>query len=214
MVKEVTKMASILAIHPDNPQERNIQKAVDTILKGGVAVVPTDSGYALVCRLENKEGRERILRIRDVDKYHNFTLLCEDLSELSMYAHVNNVCFRLIKNNTPGPYTFILKATKEVPKKLMNEKKRTIGIRVPDNKIVQMLLAAIGEPLMSVSLILPGKETAENDPYEIDEIIGNQIDLIVDGGYLVEQPTTVIGMYDDDNITVMREGSGSAEPFK
>lgn len=205
-------MATMITIHPVTPQERNIMQAAEMIKSGAVAVLPTDSGYALACALENKDARERIVRIRNVDKYHNFTLLCEDLSELSLYAKVDNVAFRLMKNNTPGPYTFILKATKEVPRRLMNEKRKTIGLRVPSNPIMQQLLKYMGEPLMSVSLILPNKDVAENDPYEIDAELGNLVDLIVDGGYLVEQPTTVIGMT-DDNIEVLRAGSGDVSPF-
>ena len=142
-------MAEIIVIHPENPQARNIQMTAEMLRDGAVAVLPTDSGYALACTLENKDARERIIRIRDVDKYHNFTLLCADLSELSTYSKVDNVAFRLIRNNTPGPYTFILKATKEVPKKLMNEKRRTIGMRVPDNRILIDLLTFMKEPLMS-----------------------------------------------------------------
>ena len=179
---------------------------------GAVAVLPTDSGYALACTLENKDARERIIRIRDVDKYHNFTLLCADLSELSTYSKVDNVAFRLIRNNTPGPYTFILKATKEVPKKLMNEKRRTIGMRVPDNRILIDLLTFMKEPLMSVSLILPDSENAENDPYEIDCKIGKLVDVIVDGGYLPEKPTTVVSLV-DETVEIIREGNGDITPF-
>jgi tRNA threonylcarbamoyl adenosine modification protein (Sua5/YciO/YrdC/YwlC family) len=178
-----------------------------------VAVLPTDSGYALGCVLENKDARERIIRIRNVDKNHNFTLLCADLSELATYSKVDNTAFRLIRNNTPGPYTFILKGTKEVPKKLMNEKRKTIGLRVPENNIISELLRYMGEPLMSVSLILPDSEKAENDPYEIDDKIGKLVDVIVDGGYLAEQPTTVINLSEDGNVEVVRVGAGDPSPF-
>lgn len=205
-------MAEIIVIHPENPQARNIQMAAEMLRNGAVAVLPTDSGYALACTLENKDARERIIRIRDVDKYHNFTLLCADLSELSTYSKVDNVAFRLIRNNTPGPYTFILKATKEVPKKLMNEKRRTIGLRVPDNRILIDLLTFMKEPLMSVSLILPDSENAENDPYEIDCKIGKLVDVIVDGGYLPEKPTTVVSLV-DDTVEIIREGNGDIAPF-
>ena len=190
-------MAVTITIHPETPQERNIKKAVEMIRAGGCAVLPTDSGYALACTLENKDARERILSIRNIDRYHNFTLLCADLSELSLYARVDNAVFRLLKNNTPGPYTFILKATKEVPRKLMNERRKTIGLRVPGNPIMQALLQELGEPLMSVSLILPGRDVAESDPYEIDQEIGNRVDLLVDGGNLAETPTTVVGFTED-----------------
>ncbi|MBO6009431.1 MAG: threonylcarbamoyl-AMP synthase, partial [Ruminobacter sp.] len=182
-------MAEVIVVHPKNPQERNIQRIAELLRDGAVAVLPTDSGYALGCVLENKDARERIIRIRNVDKNHNFTLLCADLSELATYSKVDNTAFRLIRNNTPGPYTFILKGTKEVPKKLMNEKRKTIGLRVPENNIISELLRYMGEPLMSVSLILPDSEKAENDPYEIDDKIGKLVDVIVDGGYLAEQPT-------------------------
>lgn len=205
-------MAEIIVIHPENPQARNIQMTAEMLRDGAVAVLPTDSGYALACTLENKDARERIIRIRDVDKYHNFTLLCADLSELSTYSKVDNVAFRLIRNNTPGPYTFILKATKEVPKKLMNEKRRTIGMRVPDNRILIDLLTFMKEPLMSVSLILPDSENAENDPYEIDCKIGKLVDVIVDGGYLPEKPTTVVSLV-DDTVEIIREGNGDIAPF-
>lgn len=205
-------MAEIIVIHPENPQARNIQMTAEMLRDGAVAVLPTDSGYALACTLENKDARERIIRIRDVDKYHNFTLLCADLSELSTYSKVDNVAFRLIRNNTPGPYTFILKATKEVPKKLMNEKRRTIGLRVPDNRILIDLLTFMKEPLMSVSLILPDSENAENDPYEIDCKIGKLVDVIVDGGYLPEKPTTVVSLV-DETVEIIREGNGDITPF-
>ena len=205
-------MAEIIVIHPENPQARNIQMTAEMLRDGAVAVLPTDSGYALACTLENKDARERIIRIRDVDKYHNFTLLCADLSELSTYSKVDNVAFRLIRNNTPGPYTFILKATKEVPKKLMNEKRRTIGMRVPDNRILIDLLTFMKEPLMSVSLIRPDSENAENDPYEIDCKIGKLVDVIVDGGYLPEKPTTVVSLV-DETVEIIREGNGDITPF-
>ncbi len=206
-------MAVTITIHPETPQERNIKKAVEMIRAGGCAVLPTDSGYALACTLENKDARERILSIRNIDRYHNFTLLCADLSELSLYARVDNAVFRLLKNNTPGPYTFILKATKEVPRKLMNERRKTIGLRVPGNPIMQALLQELGEPLMSVSLILPGRDVAESDPYEIDQEIGNRVDLLVDGGNLAETPTTVVGFTEDGTPDIMREGAGDPTPF-
>ena len=206
-------MAVTITIHPETPQERNIKKAVEMIRAGGCAVLPTDSGYALACTLENKDARERILSIRNIDRYHNFTLLCADLSELSLYARVDNAVFRLLKNNTPGPYTFILKATKEVPRKLMNERRKTIGLRVPGNPIMQALLQELGEPLMSVSLILPGRDVAESDPYEIDQEIGNRVDLLVDWGNLAETPTTEVGFTEDGTPDIMREGAGDPTPF-
>ena len=206
-------MAEVIVVHPKNPQERNIQRIAEMLRDGAVAVLPTDSGYALGCVLENKDARERIIRIRNVDKNHNFTLLCADLSELATYSKVDNTAFRLIRNNTPGPYTFILKGTKEVPKKLMNEKRKTIGLRVPENNIISELLKYMGEPLMSVSLILPDSDKAENDPYEIDDKIGKLVDVIVDGGYLIEQPTTVVNLSEDGSVEVVRVGAGDPSPF-
>lgn len=205
-------MSQFFAMHPENPQTRLINQAVALIRSGGVVIYPTDSGYALGCLLENKAALERICRIRHLDSSHNFTLVCRDLSELSLYSKVDNQAFRLIKNNTPGPYTFILKATKEVPRRLMNEKKKTIGIRVPANPITQALLAALGEPLMSTTLILPSSEVAESDPYEIRDRLEQVVDLIIDGGYLGEQPTTVVD-FSEDSPEVVRHGAGDPTPF-
>ncbi|WP_016798467.1 L-threonylcarbamoyladenylate synthase [Vibrio cyclitrophicus] len=206
-------MSQFFYVHPDNPQARLITQAVAIIRNGGVVVYPTDSGYALGCQLENKQALERICKIRRIDDKHNFTLLCRDLSELSLYARVDNVAFRLLKAHTPVPYTFIFKATKEVPKRLMNAKRKTIGIRVPDNKIALDLLEAMGEPLMSTSLILPGNETTESDPEEIRDSLEHAVDVILNGGYLGEQPTTVIDFSDDDAV-VLRRGAGDPAPFE
>lgn len=205
-------MSQFFQIHPDNPQHRLIVQAADIVRQGGVVVYPTDSGYALGCQLQNKEAAERILRIRQLGDEHNFTLVCRDLSELSVYAKVGNQAFRLIKNNTPGPYTFVLRATKEVPKRLMNPKRKTIGLRVPNNAIAQALLAELNEPMMSTTLIFPGDTFAEPDPYEIRLRLEKQVDLIVDGGHLMEQPTTVVDMVDDE-ISIIREGEGDPTPF-
>ncbi|MEZ9354154.1 L-threonylcarbamoyladenylate synthase [Vibrio splendidus] len=206
-------MSQFFYVHPDNPQARLITQAVAIIRNGGVVVYPTDSGYALGCQLENKQALERICKIRRIDDKHNFTLLCRDLSELSLYARVDNVAFRLLKAHTPGAYTFIFKATKEVPKRLMNAKRKTIGIRVPDNKIALDLLEAMGEPLMSTSLILPGNETTESDPEDIRDSLEHAVDVILNGGYLGEQPTTVIDFSDDDAV-VLRRGAGDPAPFE
>jgi len=206
-------MSQFFHIHPDNPQPRLISQAVDIIKQGGVIVYPTDSGYALGCNIGNKQAKERIERIRGIEKHHNFTLVCRDLSELSTYARVDNQLFRLIKNNTPGPYTFIFKGTKEVPKRLLNEKKKTIGIRVIVHPITCALLAELGEPLMSCSLILPGEQYTEADPDEIRDRIEKQVDLIIHGGYLPEQATTVIDLSDDD-IEILRVGCGDTKPFE
>ena len=204
-------MSQFFHIHPDNPQPRLISQAVDIIKQGGVIVYPTDSGYALGCNIGNKQAKERIERIRGIEKHHNFTLVCRDLSELSTYARVDNQLFRLIKNNTPGPYTFIFKGTKEVPKRLLNEKKKTIGII--EHPITCALLAELGEPLMSCSLILPGEQYTEADPDEIRDRIEKQVDLIIHGGYLPEQATTVIDLSDDD-IEILRVGCGDTKPFE
>jgi tRNA threonylcarbamoyl adenosine modification protein (Sua5/YciO/YrdC/YwlC family) len=206
-------MSQFFYVHPDNPQARLITQAVAIIRNGGVVVYPTDSGYALGCQLENKQALERICKIRRIDDKHNFTLLCRDLSELSLYARVDNVAFRLLKAHTPGAYTFIFKATKEVPKRWMNAMRKTIGIRVPDNKIALDLLEAMGEPLMSTSLILPGNETTESDPEEIRDSLEHAVDVILNGGYLGEQPTTVIDFSDDDAV-VLRRGAGDPAPFE
>ena len=205
--------AQFISIHPDNPQSRLVKQVCNILNDGGVSVVPTDSAYALCCKLENKQAMERIVRIRHVDKHHNFTLLCRDLSELSTYARVDNQIFRLLKNNTPGAYTFILPATKEVPRRLMNEKRKTIGIRVPDNAILDAIISELDEPLMSCTLILPESEYPESDPVEINNILGNQVDLIVDGGVLSPNPTTVI-TFEDSIPNVVRYGSGDATPFE
>ncbi|WP_409160164.1 L-threonylcarbamoyladenylate synthase [Pectobacterium sp. B2J-2] len=205
-------MSQFFYIHPQNPQPRLINQSVEFLHKGGVIVYPTDSGYALGCMLGEKNALERICRIRDLGSDHNFTLMCRDLSELSTYAHVDNTAFRLIKNNTPGNYTFILKATKEVPRRLMNEKRKTIGLRVPSNPIALELLAALNEPLMSTTLMLPGNDFAESDPEEIQERVGKQVDLIIHGGSLGQQPTTVIDLT-ESVPRVAREGTGDVTPF-
>ena len=205
-------MSQFFYIHPDNPQARLIRQACELINAGKVVVYPTDSGYSIGCQLDNKAALEQICRIRELGKHHNFTLMCRDMSELSTYARVDNKAFRIIKNNTPGPYTFILKATKDVPKRVQNDKKKTIGIRVPDNAIALALLEELGAPLMSSTLILPGKEMAESDPEDIRDVLEKQVGLIIHGGYLGEQPTTVVDMSDGD-ISLLREGSGDPSVF-
>ncbi|WP_410015226.1 L-threonylcarbamoyladenylate synthase [Sodalis sp. C49] len=205
-------MSQFFTIHPENPQPRLINQTVDLLRKGAVIVYPTDSGYALGCRLEDKTAMERICRIRQLDGNHNFTLVCRDLSELSTYAHVDNQAFRLMKNNTPGKYTFILKATKEVPRRLMNDKRKTIGLRVPSNPIALALLETMDEPMMSTTLMLPGNDFAESDPEMIKDHLGKQVDLVIHGGFLGQQPTTVIDLTDDTPV-VVREGVGDVSPF-
>jgi len=206
-------MSQFFYVHPDNPQGRLMKQAAAIIHKGGVIVYPTDSGYALGCHIGDKKALERICNIRDIDKSHNFTLVCRDLSELSEYTRVDNSAYRLLKNNTPGPYTFIFKGSKEVPKRLLNAKKKTIGIRVPDNAITQALLAELQEPIMSTTLIMPGEEHAEYDPEHIRDILEHQVDLIINGGHLGEHPTTVVD-FSDDEAKVIRVGEGDPSPFE
>jgi tRNA threonylcarbamoyl adenosine modification protein (Sua5/YciO/YrdC/YwlC family) len=206
-------LSQFFYIHPDNPQARLIKQAVDIIKNGEVIVYPTDSGYSIGCQMDNKQALERLCQIRDLDKNHNFTLMCKDVSELSDYARVDNISFRLLKNNTPGPYTFVFKATKEVPKRLQNPKKKTIGIRVPDNAIALALLEELGEPLMSTTLILPNADMAEYDPDEIRDKIEKRVGLIIHGGFLGEQPTTVVDLSEGE-INIIRYGSGDASVFE
>jgi tRNA threonylcarbamoyl adenosine modification protein (Sua5/YciO/YrdC/YwlC family) len=206
-------MSQFFYVHPDNPQGRLMKQAADIIKQGGVIVYPTDSGYALGCHLGDKKALERICQIRDINKEHNFTLVCQDLSQISEYTRVDNSAFRLLKNNTPGAYTFIFKGSKEVPKRLLNPKKKTIGIRVPDNTIAQALLTELAEPIMSTSLIMPGQEMAEYDPEQIRDLLEHQVDLIINGGHLGEHPTTVID-FSNDSIEIIRVGEGDPSPFE
>lgn len=206
-------MSQFFQIHPDNPQTRLIAQAVDIIRRGGVVVYPTDSGYALGCQLGNKNGLDTIRRIRKLDNKHNFSLICRDLSELGSYARVDNSAYRLIKTHTPGPYTFILKATSEVPKRLMHPKKRTIGLRVPDNVITLALLQELNEPLMSVTMILPGDELPMTDPYDIRDTLEHDLDLVIDGGYCGMEPTSVIDLSDESPV-IMRRGQGDVSHFE
>jgi len=185
-------MSQLVRIHPDNPQLRLIKQAAEIIRKGGIAAYPTDSAYALGCHIGNKKAQDKICAIRKIDKNHKFTLMCADLSDISLYAKMDNKAFKILKNLTPGPYTFIFAATRDVPRRLQNPKRKTIGIRVPDNNIVQELLAELGEPIMSVSLIMPGNTTALNNPDEIYAKLKDKADIIVAGGDCANQPTTVV----------------------
>jgi tRNA threonylcarbamoyl adenosine modification protein (Sua5/YciO/YrdC/YwlC family) len=206
-------MSQYFEIHPDNPQPRLIRQAVDIIREGGLAVVPTDSTYAIVCHLDDKGAVERIQRIRQLEKNHNFTLMCRDLSEIAAYARVDNAAYRLLKAHTPGPYTFLLRATAEVPRRLQHPKRKTIGIRVPDHAILKALLEEHGQPLMSSSLILPGMEFPETDAYEIRDRLEHQVDVIIDGGHCGIEPTTVVDLT-DPAPTVIRQGRGSSEALE
>jgi tRNA threonylcarbamoyl adenosine modification protein (Sua5/YciO/YrdC/YwlC family) len=205
-------MAEYLQVHPDNPEPRRIRQAVEVLNNGGVIVYPTDSTYALGCHLGDKAALNRIRQLRRLDDRHNFTLVCEDLSSLASYARVNNSAYRILKAYTPGPYTFILKATPEVPRRLMHPKRKTIGLRVPDHVVAQALLRAIGEPIMSTSLILPDDDEQITDPYEIRLKMGKLVDLIIDSGPCGLEPTTMIDLVDGVPV-VMRQGKGDAKPF-
>lgn len=205
-------MTVFLTIHPINPQAHLLSKAAVLVKAGSVIVYPTDSGYALACRLGDKKALERIRRIRHLDEAHPLTLVCRDLSELSTYATVSNPVYQILKAHTPGPYTFILPATREVPRKFMHPKRKTIGLRIPDNIIAQEFLALLDEPLMSTTLTLPDEDIAFLEAETIRDVLGNQVDLIIDGGSCGLEPTTVIDL-SSDHPKVIRKGKGDVEPF-
>ena len=205
-------MAQFFAIHQDNPQVRLIQEVSGCIQRGGVVVIPTDSGYALSCALENKRGVEIIRQIRRLNDKHNFTLLCRDLSEISVYARLGNQEYRLLKAHTPGAYTFILEATREVPRRLLHPKRKQIGIRIPDNRIALDLLGNFGEPLMTSSLMLPNEQMPMTDPHEIMKALGHTLDLVIDGGFCGFEGTTVVDLTNGLPI-VTRLGAGDASAF-
>ena len=200
-------MAKIIEIHPVDPQPRRIAEIVEAIRDGGLIAYPTDSSYAFGCHIGDKRAMDRIRRIRRTDKNHNFTLVCSDLSEISTYARVDNWAYRMLKAMTPGPYTFILPATREVPKRLQHPRRRTIGLRVPDHRLVRAVLEALGEPIMSSTLLLPGDDLPLTDPHEIDERIGHDIDLIVDAGATGIEPTSVLDL-SQGTVEVLRVGRG------
>lgn len=200
-------MARLIEIHPTDPQPRRVGEIVQIIRDGGLIAYPTDSSYAFGCHIGDKKAIDRIHRIRRTDRRHNFTLICSDLSEISTYARVDNWAYRLIKSMTPGPYTFILPATREVPKRLQNPKRRTIGLRVPDHPLVQAVLERLGEPIMSSTLSLPGDSMPLTDPIEIEERIGHEIDAIIDAGPTGIEPTSVLDMT-SGAVEVLRQGRG------
>ncbi len=185
---------------------------MDIIHSGGLIAYPTDSSYAFGCHIGDKKAIDRIHRIRRTDKKHNFTLVCADLSEISVYARVDNWAYRMLKSMTPGPYTFVLRATREVPKRLQNPKRRTIGIRVPDHRFVQVMLAELGEPIMSSTLSLPGESMPLTDPLEIEERIGHQIEAIIDAGPAGVEPTSVLDL-SSGNVEILRAGRGDVSQF-
>ena len=206
-------MSQFFQIHPDNPQARLIRQAVDIIRAGGVVVYPTDSAYALGCHIGDKQALDRIRRIRKLDDRHNFTLVCRDLSEIATYAKVDNKVYRMLRACTPGPYTFILKATSEVPRRLLHPKRKTVGLRVPANPITEALLDDLAEPLMSVTLIMPGDEYPLIDPYDIRQVLEHDVDLVIDGGYCGMEASTVVDLAEDVPL-VLRAGKGDTAPFE
>lgn len=205
-------MAQFFQIHPENPQSRLIKQSVEIIRAGGLVAYPTDCAYALGCHMGDKAALDRIRVLRQLDKHHNFTLMCRDLSELATYARVDNQTFRLLKGHMPGAYTFILEATAEVPKRLMHPKRKTIGMRVPDNPIALALLEELGEPLMTCSLLLPGDSEPLSDPYDIRQTLEQQLDLVIDGGYCGMEATTVVDLT-GETPELIRQGAGDASAF-
>ncbi|MBU2098595.1 MAG: threonylcarbamoyl-AMP synthase [Gammaproteobacteria bacterium] len=206
-------MSQTLVVHPRNPEPRLIRQAVDCLLKGGVIVYPTDSTYALACHMGDKDALEKIRRIRQLSDKHNLTLMCADLSAIATYAKVSNTAYRLLKAYTPGPYTFILDATAEVPRRLMHPKRKTIGLRIPDHPVSQAILAELGEPVMSTSLILPGSDQPLSEIYEIEDQLGKQVDLIIESGACGIEPSTVIDLV-SGVPEVVRVGLGDPSPFQ
>jgi tRNA threonylcarbamoyl adenosine modification protein (Sua5/YciO/YrdC/YwlC family) len=205
-------MSQFFQIHPENPQARLVHQAVEIVRKGGVIIYPTDSSYALGCHIGDKNAMDRIRIIRRLDNKHNFTLVGRDLSELSGYIKMGNQAHRWIRNLTPGAYTFVLPATKQVPKRLMHPKRKSIGIRIPDNAIALALCEELGEPLMSSTLILPGEDMPMMDPYDMRDTLSGQVDLIIDGGYCGYEPTSVL-LFEEDKPQVIRAGKGDVSLF-
>ena len=206
-------MALFFQIHDTHPQQRLVNQAVEVIEAGGTIVYPTDSGYALGCGLGEKRALDAIRKIRKLDEQHNFTLVCRDLSEISVYAKVDNANYRLLKHHTPGPYTFILKATKEVPSRLLHPKRKTVGFRAPQNVIAMAILERLGAPLMSVSLIMPGEDLPLTEPHEIREKLDHQVSLIIDGGYCGMEATSIVDLSDEAPI-IIRKGLGEVSAFE
>ncbi len=202
-------MAQFFQIHPENPQLRLIHRAVDIIRNGGVIVYPTDSSYAIACQIGDKQSLDKIRRIRQLDDKHNFTLVCKDLAQVSMFTKIGNDAFRLIKTLSPGPFTFILEATREVPRRLQHPKKKTVGIRIPDHPVAQLLVQELGEPLFSATLMLPGEEEAMTDPYEIRNKLEHELDLVIDAGIIESEQTTMIE-FSGNSTEIIRQGKGLA----
>lgn len=205
-------MSQFFQIHAETPQLRLVRQAIEILRQGGLIVYPTDSAYALGCLVGDKKALDRIRQIRQLDKHHNFTLVCRDFSQMATYARVDNAMFRLIKTHTPGPYTFVLEATKEVPRRLQHPKRKTIGFRIPDNAIALALLEELGEPLMSTTLIMPGEDYPMSDPYDIRQVLEHHVDLVIDGGYCGLNATTVLDL-SGDAPQLIRQGDGDSAPF-
>jgi len=203
-------MAQYFSIHPDNPQPRLLNRAVQILQDGGIIAYPTDSCYALGCQLTDKSALERLRKLRCLDLHHNFTLVCRDLAEASPYVKMSNQSYRLLRSCTPGPYTFILPATHEVPRRVKTARRKTIGIRIPDSLLVQHLLAALEEPLNSTTLLLPGQLQPLNDPEDIRQQLEHEVDLVIDGGFCGIEPTTVIDL-SGDIPQLLRQGKGAVE---
>ncbi len=206
-------MARFVDLHPENPQPRTVQQVVDALRDGALIAYPTDSGYALGCQLGNRDGRDRIVAIRQLDDKHHFTLMCDDFAQLGQFVHVDNHAFRAIKSATPGPYTFILPATGEVPKRLMHPKKRTVGVRIPGHPVVHALLASLGEPLLTSTLILPGEDEARTLGWEIKEELDHSVDIVIDAGDVTATPTTVID-WSEETPEIKRYGAGDPARFE
>jgi tRNA threonylcarbamoyl adenosine modification protein (Sua5/YciO/YrdC/YwlC family) len=206
-------MARYFDVHPENPQKRAIGQVVDLVREGGLIAYPTDSCFALGCALGNKDGIDRIKAIRHLDDRHHFTLVCQDFSQLGQFVHISNAVFRSIKAATPGSYTFILPATKEVPRRLLHPKKKTVGVRIPDHVVAQALVAELGEPLLSSTLLLPDQEEPMTQGWEIKEELDNQVDAVIDSGEAGTEPTTVID-FSEDFPEIVRRGAGDPAPFE
>lgn len=206
-------MAQYFTVHPEKPEPRLIRRAVDVLRSGGVIAYPTDSGYALGCRIGDKAPLLRICQIRQLNERHNFTLICRDLSELATYAFVSNRVYRILRANTPGAYTFVLPATRQAPRRLMHPKRKTIGLRVPDHPIANALLAELDEPMLTTSLILPEDEEPLADPDEIRDRLDHQVELVIGGGYCGKEPTTVVDLTGDEPV-ILRVGAGDPSPFR
>lgn len=206
-------MARYYDIHPENPQARSIGQIAQILRDGGLIAYPTDSLYALGSALGNQVGKDRILRLRNLDERHHFTLVCADFSQMGQFVHISNRVFRALKSATPGPYTFILPATKEVPRQFMHAKKRTVGVRIPQNNVVRDLLDELGEPILSSTLILPDHPEPLTDGWQIKELLDHQLDAVIDSGEVSNEPTTVIE-FDQDVPTIHRVGAGDPTPFE